>query len=271
MGNLTPAEKALLGQLGTFDNLDINANAPVSQNKGIGAKLAGIAGNPVFKSQFNFNVKTYFAKVGVGIIAPSALDATLKTQLPAFFFGNSDKASAFKKVRSFFNLSGWGLASSVTNVKDFGIQGVDAPSYSVFQNIPQTGDLWFMYSKVIGTDTYHGLVVINCPQVAYGTLLESTNSDKIYMNMIRYVVDPTQTAQLRNQIVYVIQSLLGKTQNDFIDPQTFITGNTFNKNIADIPIEFGVDKNLVLGMYINYDVQEINWSLTVFQTEKIKV
>lgn len=266
MQNLTQEERLLMERLKNSDSLDVVPGV-YTESKGIGAKLAGISGNPIFKSQFDLNFKTYFAKAGA-IIAPAALDVTLQTQLPAFIFGTSDMSGGFKKIKSFFGLNGWDYATA--NAKYFGIKGVDKPALTVFQTIPVDGDLWIEFQKTIGADTYTALVVIHCPQVAYGTLLDSISSDKMYLNMIRYRVAVADVAQLKNQVTYVIQSLLGKTQNDYIAPNTFITGMTQNPNIADIPIEFGVDKNLILGTWIDYSVQNIDWTLTVFSTEKIK-
>lgn len=259
MSNLTAEERALLNRLSESDSLEPMPGV-YTESKGIGAKLGGIMGNPIFKSQFDLSIRTQFTKAGV-VILPAALDVTLQNQIPAFIFGTSDMSGGFRKVQSFFPTSGWVYSGS-------GIVGYQG--YGTSCTIAVTGDLVISYAKTIGPDVYVAYVVINCPQVAYGTLMDSISSDKIYLNMIRYVVDPGQTKQLKNQILYVIQSLLGKTQNDYVSPQTFITGQTYNRNIADIPIEFGVDKNLILGTWIDYDVQQIDWTLTVYQTQKIK-
>jgi len=74
---------------------------------------------------------------------------------------------------------------------------------------------------------------------------------------------------LTNQITLIRQSLFGKTNTDTLDPNTYITGGTFNPNIADIPITIPIDKNLVLATVLNFDAGIVNWVVTVATIRKL--
>jgi hypothetical protein len=262
---MTDAERQLYEQLNSWDNLDTATGS--GSAKGVGASLKNITGNPVFKHQFNLNFKTYYIKVATPatLISAAALASTSKVDQPLIIFGNSDFAGGYVKSRSFVNKN-----DSVWVPNLFGILGRDLIKTSLpsgFQNLANIGDMVFYAIDSTGVDAR--LIIISCPQVAYGTLLDALSSDMFMLNMIRYVVDDTQTSQLRQQLQIVKQSIFGLTENNSIDPQTYITGGTYNKNIADIPLEIGIDKNKSIATYVNYDVVDFGFTITVMATKKL--
>jgi hypothetical protein len=112
-------------------------------------------------------------------------------------------------------------------------------------------------------------IQIHCNNVPYLTLVDSLGSDLITINMIRYTVLLALVAQLGNQITLIMQTLFGKTSTDTLDPNTYITSNTFNANIADIPLTLPVDKNLILATVVNFDCVQFTWTLTVAKIQKL--
>lgn len=255
------------------NNLELRDGNETSS--GVGAKLGRIAGNPDFLDQFNLTFKTYYYDVTHGVmVAAAALPASLKNKLPVFLFGNSDYAGGFQKTRSFFPLTTWSLLHPAAVFYNYGIinKEIQVSNQIVSNNLTpfvKTGQLFFQYFATVAGTSYVALIVIDCPQVAYGSLLDSINSDIFQINMIRYYVDPTNLNQLTNQILILHKSTFGKTQDDWIDPNLFVTGKTFNTNIADIPLNMEINKSKSFGFYIEYDCINFNWSITVESTKKI--
>lgn len=239
------------------DTLEYSDGGESTENKGIGAVLKSIKGNPFFKSQFNIIIESQLKKNSVKI-HHSALPINFRRSFPFFLFGVTDFFGGFGTFVK--KLSNYDLP--------FGGNFINKWICTQIQNI-QSG-LVFNFIINDGVDTYEYIITINSPQIPYGNLMGYINSDKLYLNMIRYVVNNNSINQLKNQLLFLTQSLFGKEQNDFIDPQTFVTGETFNTNIADIPVQFGIDKNLSIFSEINYDCEYIDLVLTVYQTEKIK-
>lgn len=244
--------------LNDSDSLDENLEDNL-MSKGQTIGMGTYAGNPMFTGQFNLNVKTEFTEDGV-VIAASALPAALKTKIATFLFGNSDFASDFAKSITFKTLTGWSYNATLSK-----IVGKEAKASS----FAQKGDLELVFDGgTIGGKVYKAYVVINCPQVAYGTLLDSLSNDKMVLNTIRYKVDTTKTAQFSNQLTIIRQSLLGQTKNDDLDPNAYIGQGAFNANISEIPAKLGIDKYISVATYINYDVQELDFILFVAMTQK---
>lgn len=286
---MTEAEKRLYGQLGYSDSLELVAGGQQSISKGVGAALNQIVGNPGFKAEiaFQFNIRYYSqAVVGTPVaVAAAALPAAQQTQLPLYLFGQSDKAGAYAAVRRLLpGGGGWNYADMKIITGGEGEVGmhplphaaasVEYQSGTVFFNLAQPGDIIFlipMAGFVAGAaaTTIIAEISIRCNNVAYSTLLDSLSSDLITLNMIRYTVPVAQIAQLQNQITLVMQTLFGKASTDTLDPNTFITGGTFNPNIADIPITLPIDKNLVVGTLVNFDVVNFQWTLTVNKIDKL--
>lgn len=282
---MTEAEQRLLNQLSDMDSLELRGGK--SSSSAVGASLGNIVGNPNFKAQFNLNVKTKFygeystAPNNIGVATPAQLPESLKTQLPMMAFGTADFSGGYERARNLIPLQGWSYDSFSVVGKDV-VDPLDALGDDVVSftqaGVAKTGDMLIRIKakNLSGDSTFSGNfwyaeILISCPQVAYGTLLDSSSSDSFIINMIRYTVPEGQELQFQNQIRLLQQTLFGKAGDDKVDPQTYITGGTFNKNIADIPLEFLIDKNHGLHSYINYDIQAFSWTVTVFAIKKTTI
>lgn len=286
---MTEAERVLQRSLRGADNLELNPNLDPSVSKGIGAALSQIMGNPPFKAEINVNVTTkYYSQAIVGTAvdtAAAAIPVAQKTTYPAYFFGQSDKASQYRKARQLVNSAAWNVTDmsivdggSITgNTVIYPDPVLPATPYvigSLVNNLLLPGDV-LLVTPMVGfvagaaATTVVCETRIRCTNVGYGTLIDSLSSDLITLNMIRYTVDAAQTAQLANQIEAIYQSLFGKASTDTIDPNAFITGGTYNPNISDIPVTVPIDKNLVLATLVNYDVISFSWTLTVARIDPL--
>lgn len=261
MAGIKAHEKNLLR---SFDNLETADGGTTSS--GVQATLKNIVGNPVFTSQFNINFLTYYQNITVpALVAPAALPAAIQTNQSLIVFGNSDYAGGYPKALQYVPDAVWTLTLVGIYLKDILPAGV-----GLVAPFCQRGDMVMTWRTVTGGVTYERVTVVRCPQVAYGTLVDALNSDTFLINMIRYVVNPLQIAQLRNQIIPYTQSLFGKAQDDKIDPSTYVTGQTFNQNIADIPLELAIDKTKGLCTYAGFDVVDFGWTITVAYSKKIR-
>lgn len=242
--------------------------------------LGAQKGNPAFVAQFDLQLLLkYFSVVdatGVytALTAAQLLAAapTAATQVPAFVFGNSDFASGFRKLRSVFPLAGWtGYADPFVYGKDIGrINGsiIDATVTAQLQ----VGDLVIPVYQDAGATTYVGLCIIRCTQVGYATLLDALNSDRFALNMLRYVMSDTTAvglAQYNNNVQVLKLSLFGKFDSDFVSPNSFKMPEQMQNGIIDIPLEKGIDKQVSLATYINYDAVTVQWSLFVNLVDKL--
>lgn len=280
---MTPEEQYLYEELSNSDSLELAPGGSKSTN--VGAELSNIRGNPKFKAQFNLQVQTRFRQLtwdGTGenvqtdiIILPAALPPGQQTQLPVFTFGNADFQGGYDKAKNLLPLSGWFF-------QEIGVVGKDRFQIDGFSNFITTGvavngDMLFVLADTLNpvaapTAQYiFAEVLIHCPQLAYGTLLDSSGSDSFIINMIRYKVAANLTAQFDNQIRLLKQTLFGRAGDDKVDPGTYITGETFNQNISDIPLAYSVDKNKGIHSYLDYDVQAFNWIITVATTKRTMI
>ncbi len=278
---MTEYQKNLLAELGGFDNLELS-KVKGSSNPALGAELAGIVGNPEFKAEITVNVSTrYYSQAVVGTpvnVLAAALPVAQQTQVPAFMFGTNDMQAGFSAGRNTIIPAGWNIADMKQIVVGQGevdynplphaAAGVDYAVGSIFFNQAQAGDLVLvipMNGFVAGAaaTTIAAEVIIHCNNVPYASLLNTINSDVFRINMIRYTVPVAQIAQLQNQITVVTQSIFGKVARDTIDPNTYITGGTFNPNIADMALRLLVNKYFGLYFPVNFDVVQLSWTITI--------
>lgn len=264
-GPLSAHEKNLLNSMSKFDNLELSAGG--STSLGGAATLKNILGNPVFVAQFNLRFLTYYQNITVpALVAAAAVPAAVQTNNSIVAFGNSDFAGGYPKSLQF-------VPDAVWTLDRFGIYGKDVFLANVTLIAPflMRGDMVSLWDVTTAAVHFQKIIVVRCPQVAYGTLLDALNSDTFMINMIRYKVNPLQVAQLVNQIIPITQSLFGKAQDDKIDPSTYITGQTFNQNISDIPLELAIDKSKILCTYAGFDVVDFDWTITVAYSKKIRI
>lgn len=256
-----------------------HADAPVAVNPAA-TQLAATRGNPGFAAQFDveFLLKYFTVVTATGVATVQtpaqivAAEASLATKLSAFLYGNSDYASGFKRLQQAFPLNGgWIYGTPGIFGKDlFRVNGFFFDA--TIEGLLQRGDLVMPFYFVDGANTLLGLSIIRCSQVGYGTLLDSLNSDRFIMNMIRYIMSDTSAvglAQYNNNIFIMKQSLFGKFDSDFVSPQSFKMPEQFQPGIIDVPIKKGIDKQVALGTYINYNVENTQWSLFVEYVEKL--
>lgn len=251
---LSAEETALKRMLADGDNLDVASGKTGSSTTQ--AFLQNIKNNPVFKAQFDLRANVNYFKNGASI-AYAALDASLKIVVPIFIFGNSDFAGAFAKGQATLP-TGWGTPT----INTIGFQGSLSPNVKL-------GDIILQYQKVIGADTYACEVILSCDQVAYSTLLDSISSDRFVLNNIRYTVPTGSETQFSQQIVLLRQSLFGTTNNNYVSPQAYLTPGQYQPNIVDVPLNIGVDKNLLISTYFQPGVTSFTWTVFVATIQKL--
>jgi hypothetical protein len=261
-----------------------HADAPIAVSPSK-TQLQASAGNPAFTAQFDVQTRLKYFTVAAGVWTGRtaayvlANAAALATQLPGFVFGNSDFASGYKKLRENFPLAGgWVYGSPFVYGRDTaevhitGLDDVVALDATALAQL-QVGDVVIPVSAAIAGPVYYvGLVIVRCTQVGYGTLLDALNSDMFTMNMLRYIISDTSAvglAQYNNNVFVMKQSLFGKFDSDFVSPNSFKLPEQMQDGVIDIPLVKGIDKQVALATYINYDVVDIQWSLFVAMVNKL--
>jgi hypothetical protein len=286
---MTEAERRLYNSLSDTNSLELLRGGQTSVSQGVGAAISQITGNPPFKAEVNlvFNIR-YYSQAAVGTpvaVAAAAIPAAQQTNLPLYVFGQSDSMANFARSRALVaGGGGWNYAdmkvikcgSGETDIKPLphAVAAVDYACGTIFNNLAVPGDLLILipmlgFVAAAAATTVIAEIQIHCNNVPYLTLVDSLGSDLITINMIRYTVLLALVAQLGNQITLIMQTLFGKTSTDTLDPNTYITSNTFNANIADIPLTLPVDKNLILATVVNFDCVQFTWTLTVAKIQKL--
>jgi len=276
MRNLSAKERALAQLLGggvnSFDN---SADAPVVSPQN--PALMKSKGNPSFEAQFDVNFLIFYTTEVAGVYTlktpAQVLAAGLNAKFPAFLFGNSDYSGGFAKLRQQYPvLNGWVMGTpfvygTQTPHDSFG------PTDNTINSQFVTGDLIIPFTVIAaGPVNWSAFVVVRCTQVAYGTLLGALSSDKFIMNMIRYVMADTTAvglAQYSNQIGVFKQTLFGKFDSDYASPNSFKMPENQQTGIIDIPLVKGIDKQIALATYINYDAPNVLWSIFVDSVNKL--
>ena len=265
---MTNAERQAVNMLNQLDSFDEDYDMDNVAKRQRGrlpnvVRLGEISGNPTFKAQFNLNVYIqYYNATDSVFVTPSDLPAELQVQQPVYLFGNIDKASFYRNSESKLPLMGGWTIGNTWKIFDQNTKLTQAPLLS-------KGDLYQAQSKTVWGKVYHCTTILSCPQTPYGSFLEAISSDTFIINMLRYKVDKTTTDQFQNQLHVMKLSLFGKIQHDTIDPNTYITSGTFQENISDIPLQLKVDKNLILGTYLNYNCISTQLIFTVLTAQKI--
>lgn len=294
---------SLANGVNSFDDV---AGATPQMSTGSGGGLIAQQGNPKFTSQIDLNVKLVLSRaygnafdlnsiVGftVETLDPADLDGDLKTPIPVILFGNSDFTSGYKRSLGQVDTGNWVFKGA--KIVDDNIEPLDFVSSNIFTNgnssivgFPSQavkskkatyGDMILTYENVVikgtigDTDTEIQIaeVVVKCPQVAYGTLLDSVGSDTFRVGGLRYTVqDITKIAQFDNAVDLIRQSMFGKLSTDSINPNSMKLPSNQQDNIIDVPLIVGVDKNQIILTNINYDLDQFTWSLFIPSVKKIK-
>lgn len=248
-----------------IDNFDsaenVTGRRQISRGRRIGTvavqtarRSAPVQGNPTksFTAQADI-VLTWVAKAG----------AVNTSKIPFSLFGNSDARALYTKfltVQPLNNVNyvyaGFYIVPniSLTNI----LAGVALPVGSV------SGDGFFLFTNPV-TGDWMG-VIVHCNQVAYGALLDATNSDRFVISAIRFALpNPATLTQYGEQITYLYQSLFGKAITDSLNPLSYKDPNQFQAGIIDIPLGsngWGIDKSSQFGGYI-IPSQVMTWSIFI--------
>jgi hypothetical protein len=258
------------------NSFESHADAPAAVNPAA-TRLGAVAGNPGFAAQFDVQFLLKYFSVAAGaytsLTAAALLAAqpTLANKLPVFLFGNSDFAGGFTKLKSLFTLTNWTYGAPFIYGKDYPFTkfgALDATAKAVLSD----GDLVIPFEYEAGATDYVAFAIVRCSQVGYGTLLDALNSDMFTLNTLRYIMSDTSAvglAQYNNNINIMKQSLFGKFDSDFVSPNSFKLPEQQQSGIIDIPLIKGVDKQIALATYINYDAVSVQWSLFVRSVNKL--
>lgn len=256
---MNPGEKTLFTKLKEKNN-----HKPLENIRHEIGDLSFVPGNPKFKAEISIQVnKYYFQDMGGGVlvpILPAALPPALQIPIPIYLFGLTDYLGAYNKARTIKPANIWFLMQMVV-----WIPNIPAPLFP----LAQVGDLIFVYNGAALGNNFVCLIYIHCNNVAYGTFLNSFVSDIIVLNMIRYTVPIANLNQLINDLTFGYQSLFGKVKTDSIDPQSYITQNTFQLQIADIPINLPIDKNIFMTTFMEFDCMVMNFILSVAKIQPL--
>lgn len=258
-------EKDLWNQMnGDFDSAEgaaaPAAPAPAPSKEGV---LSARPGNPKGKSKFSLNVLLKFGSAGVEI-TPAALPAAAQNPVPFIGFGNADYNGGYEKALSQFN-DDWLFYRSGVWQRD--ISSLNVPP---IENYLDTGDYVIEWQVDVGGTLYWAYTIIKSPNIAYGNLLNSTNSDTFFMNNIRFSInDLTQLAQFDESIIVYNVSLFGKSVFDTIVPSDLKSPEQYQNGIIDIPLARQMNKATGFAMAMNYTLGSFTWSFNVIETQTI--
>jgi hypothetical protein len=262
------SEKELLSAL-----KDKNINAPLENIRNETGELRHIIGIPKFKGEISLIITSTFLNITAPnpaiVILPAALPAGLAVNFPVYLFGLTDFFGGFNKFNNILPVgAGWQII--VSEIVTPALQNQLIIGWLGAYN-PVIGDLLIVLQNVtLPPPVYICIIAVHCNNVAYGTFLHSFVSDIIVLNMLRYIVPIANINQLINPIIFGYQSLFGKFKTDTIDARTFVTTSTFQQQIADIPINLAIDKNIMIGTHLNFDCQFINFILSVNKIKPFK-
>jgi hypothetical protein len=277
MGN----NDALYRKLRGGDNLELLSGGQVSRSSGVGAQINQIVGNPAFKAEITIQVQVrYYSQAVVGTPVAAVPAVGQQGDLPLYLVGNIDYAANYARCRQFVpGQAGWTYADmAMLNVGDgtcgyfplpHAAASVEYVSGTIFNNLALNGDLLFLvpmagFVAAAAATTHTAEILVRCTNVPYTSFLAALASDLVTINMIRYVVPVAAVAQFTRQLTLVKSSLFGKSSQDTLDPQAFITPSTFQPQICDIPLTLPVDKNIAIATTIMYTaVVPIVSSMTV--------
>lgn len=232
-------------------------------------KLSQGAYQPPFTAQVQFNLQILYFTESSGVytqILPAALDATLKTKLPFFLFGQADFQAGYSVLQQNFPVSVWNYGDPFVYGKDVArteFSELDATVKALLQK----GDVVQPFTAVVtGPTNTVALVVMRCTDVPYATLLESTSSNLFKINMVRITLADSQAtnlAQLRNPINVGTETMFGRFTKDTINPNSFKNPEQNQANIVDVLARIDIYKEKAIAQYINYDVAPFEWNIFI--------
>jgi len=230
--------------------------------------------NPPFKAQIQVQLlKLYFTEAAdvYTSIAPAALNAALKVDLPAFVFLNSDFAAGYAKLKAQFPVSGgWVYNAPIIYGKTPSPSAALGPWDATVTAQLRDGDVVLPFTAVVGGTNYLGLSIIRTNDVPYASLLDATNSNTFDINMLRYTVNEGQEAQFANPILVCDETMFGKFTSDPINPEAFKNPEQMQDFILDIDLNTVVNKQKGFATTVDFDVLNIRWNLFIANAVKIQ-
>lgn len=271
MNGLTAQEKDLMAQLNAKAELNAETNP---------LRVSQVPGNPPFEAQFDVNIilKYFTASDATGATytatTAAAIAAALKTKLAAFVFGQSDFAAGFKKsIQQFPVTGGWIYGNPFVYGRDVATCAFGNFDSTVTAQL-EVGDIVIPFTATTAGPVYTvGLVIMRCPSVGYAKMVDSLSSDRFWVNNIRYILTDTSAAgllQYDNSIKVQKQSLFGLFNENEVSPTSFKQPQQFQAGIVDVPIDQGVDKNVSVNTYINYDSVNQKFSFFVRNFDRLQ-
>jgi hypothetical protein len=259
----------------------------------LGKLRPDIDGN-VIRTEIAISIRSYFYLGGFEM-TPDNLEGRLQTKLPVWLFGLSDYYSGFTRaerivppllrdiqLNAILLFQRWIRRPRVLGQFNSAIYGYNC--YNQYLGIPagnrnplSVGDMYFWFSAELPTflSGRLALITVHSPDVAYGTFLNSFVSDLITIDRIKIIVPLEGIAgaippdQFKNPLIFVYQDLFGVTITDTVDPRMFITSRDMQQQICDIPLELPLDKNLMLGFYLDVLCTSMDIVLYVSKVESL--
>lgn len=237
-------------------------------------------GSAPFDATFDLQILTVYFTVAAGVYTLRtaayvlANAATLANRLAFFTFSQADFCGGFAKVKGQFPLVNWSYGSPFIYGNGFPnttFGDLDATALAQLQ----VGDMVQPFTATVaGPVNYVALVIIRCANVAYGTLLASTNSDSFIVNKIRYVQNDTSAAglaQFNNPVQWQKLSLFGQYGTDNLAPVGQKSPNQFQNGIIDLDVTKAITKEIGFASYLNYDAVNLLWTVYVKVVNKLPV
>jgi hypothetical protein len=109
------------------------------------------------------------------------------------------------------------------------------------------GNMVFTYTLGVNVDT----VTVSCNEAPYSVFLQSTRTDLIRIQKVRYnIADTTKLANYSQPMAIVQKSLFGTLVNNKISVTKYKNPQQFQNGIVDVMASFDVDKTKGLVHYI---------------------
>ena len=219
-----------------------------------------LRGDPRFIAEISITVKIRYTNGGA-YVAPGAINAQLQNlPIPIYLFGLTDMLGGYFNAQRLAPVSlPWSIVGTGTSLE---VQRDWFPSITI-PDVYHAGDFYYYFNQNIPLCNDYCRVTITCNNVAYGTFVNSFSDDLIILNGIQYTVIDGNVDQFINPLVFGYQTIFGKLKTDTIDPRIYVTNQTYQQHISNIPISLALDKNLVMVTYARFGVQDLNFILTV--------
>lgn len=207
----------------------------------------------------------YYIDTGVEAeVNYSNIPTKLKTFLPLTIYGLTDFFGAYYTTENFIlqTVNPWVMFAR--GVVGFDIFDSVIHYYSGVRNY-NNGTFLKMIKSDPATETLCFLSLETTNQNGYGTILNSLSDTSYIIDSLRIEVTTLET--LNTPLIFSKVDIDGKILSDTLDLKTFITPDTFNTKIANIPLGILLDKNLIINHNLPYNSQKVTYT---FSLTKIK-